>query len=161
MFVSDETHIRHLRRALKLASDNARSGNGGPFGAVIAAGDEVIAEGVNRVAANLDPTAHAEVSAIREACLKLGRFSLRGCALYSSCEPCPMCLGAIYWARLDALYFAASREDAAGAGFDDSFLYEQIPLGLRQRALPTARLLPEEGAEAFAAWLKRPDRIPY
>jgi guanine deaminase len=159
--VTEELHTRHLRRALKLASDNARSGHGGPFGAVIAAGDEIVAEGINRVTLDLDPTAHAEVSAIREACRKLGRFSLQGCTLYSSCEPCPMCLGAIYWARLDALYFAATREDAARAGFDDSFLYEQIPLGLHERALPTRRLLEDEGPEAFAAWLKRPDRIPY
>lgn len=124
-------------------------------------GDEIVAEGINRVTAELDPTAHAEISAVREACRKLGRFSLQGCTLYSSCEPCPMCLGAIYWARLDALYFAASREDAARAGFDDSFLYEQIPLAVEQRALPTGRLLADEGPEAFAAWLKRPDRIPY
>lgn len=159
--VSSETHIRHLRRALKLAADNARSGAGGPFGAVIAIGDEIVAKGVNRVTLDLDPTAHAEVSAIRDACRKLGRFSLRGCTLYSSCEPCPMCLSAIYWAHVDSLYFAAGREDAASAGFDDSFLYQQIPLGLEQRTLPSARLLMDEGAEAFELWLKRSDRIPY
>jgi guanine deaminase len=159
--VSDETHLRHLRRALKLASNNAKSGLGGPFGAVIAAGAEVVAEGVNRVTSELDPTAHAEVSAIREACRKLGRFSLQGCTMYSSCEPCPMCLGAIYWARLDGLYFAASREDAARAGFDDSFLYEQIPLGMHERKLPTSRLLQDEGTEAFTLWLRQPGRIPY
>lgn len=157
----EEVQLRHLRRALKLASDNARSGQGGPFGAVIAAGEEIVAEGVNRVTLDLDPTAHAEVWAIREACRKLGRFSLEGCTLYSSCEPCPMCLSAIYWARLDALYFAAGREDAARAGFDDSFLYEQIPLGIERRTLPTARLLADEGSEAFALWLNRPDRVPY
>ncbi len=157
----EEVHIRHLRRALKLASDNARSGQGGPFGAVIAVGQEIVAEGVNRVTLDLDPTAHAEVSAIREACRKLGRFSLRGCILYSSCEPCPMCLSAIYWARLDALYFSAGRQDAARAGFDDSFLYEQISLDIGQRTLPTARLLVDEGTEAFALWLERSDRIPY
>jgi guanine deaminase len=159
--VSNETHIRHLRRALKLASENAGSGLGGPFGAVIAAGDEIVAEGVNRVTSELDPTAHAEVCSIREACRKLGRFSLQGCTLYSSCEPCPMCLGAIYWARLDALYFAASREDAARAGFDDSFLYEQIPLGVHERKLPTLRLLQDEGTQAFALWLRQPGRMPY
>ena len=157
----EEVQLRHLRRALKLASDNARSGQGGPFGAVIAGGEEIVAEGVNRVTLDLDPTAHAEVWAIREACRKLGRFSLEGCTLYSSCEPCPMCLSAIYWARLDALYFAAGREDAARAGFDDSFLYEQIPLGIERRTLPTARLLADEGSEAFALWLNRPDRVPY
>lgn len=159
--MSNETHIRHLRRALKLASDNARSGKGGPFGAVIAAGDEIVAEGVNRVTSELDPTAHAEVCAIREACRKLGRFSLPGCTLYSSCEPCPMCLSAIYWARLDALYFAAGREDAARAGFDDSFLYLQIPLAVHERKLPTTQLLENEGEEAFAEWLRQPGRIRY
>jgi guanine deaminase len=159
--VSNETQLRHLRQALKLASDNARSGTGGPFGAVIAAGDEVVATGVNRVTTELDPTAHAEICAIREACRKLGRFSLQGCTLYSSCEPCPMCLSAIYWARLDGLCFAASRQDAARAGFDDSFLYEQIPLAVQKRKLPTSRLLPDEGTEAFAVWLKQPGHIPY
>ena len=159
--VSNEIHIRHLRRALKLASENARSRTGGPFGAVIAAGDEIVAEGVNRVTSELDPTAHAEVCAIREACRKLGRFSLQGCTLYSSCEPCPMCLSAIYWARLDALYFAAGRDDAARAGFDDSFLYQQIPLALDERKLPTRQLLMDEGGEAFAEWLRQPGRIPY
>lgn len=151
----------HLRRALKLACDNAKSGTGGPFGAVIAAGSEIVAEGVNSVTSDLDPTAHAEISAIREACRKLGRFSLQGYILYSSCEPCPMCLSAIYWARLDALYFAASREDAARAGFDDSFLYEQIPLGIQDRKLRTTRMLPEEGTEAFKTWLNQPGRIAY
>lgn len=151
----------HLRRALKLAYDNAKSGTGGPFGAVIAAGNEIVAEGVNSVTSDLDPTAHAEISAIREACRKLGRFSLQGYTLYSSCEHCPMCLSAIYWARLDALYFAASREDAARAGFDDSFLYEQIPLGIQDRKLRTTRMLPEEGTEAFEAWLNQPGRISY
>ena len=159
--MSDETHIRHLRRALKLASGYAISCAGGPFGAVIAAGDEIVAEGVNRVTLELDPTAHAEICAIREACRKLGRFSLWGCTLYSSCEPCPMCLSAIYWARLDALYFAASRDDAARAGFDDSLLYQQIPLDVHERKLPTVRLLPDEGTEAFALWLRQPGRIPY
>jgi len=159
--VSSELHIRHLRRALQLALDNASSGQGGPFGAVIARGEEIVAEGVNRVTADVDPTAHAEVSAIREACRKLGRFSLDGCTIYSSCEPCPMCLSAIYWARLDALYFAADRHDAARAGFDDSLLYEQIPLEPGLRKLPTTRLLSGEGDAAFAAWLRSPARIPY
>jgi guanine deaminase len=153
MLVSNETHLRHLRRALKLASDNAGSGIGGPF--------EIVVEGTNRVTSELDPTAHAEISAIRQACRKLGRFSLQGYTLYSSCEPCPMCLSAIYWARLDALYFAAGREDAARAGFDDSFLYEQIPLAVQERKLPTLRLLQEEGAEAFEVWLRQPGRISY
>jgi guanine deaminase len=159
--VSNEIHLRHLRRALKLAFENASSGSGGPFGAVITAGDEIVAEGVNRVTSDLDPTAHAEIGAIREACRKLGRFSLQGYTLYSSCEPCPMCLSAIYWARLDALFFAASREDAARAGFDDSLLYEQIPLAMNERRLRTARLLQNEGTEAFAVWMNHPSRISY
>ena len=161
VLVPDETHLRQLRRALKLASENIRSGMGGPFGAVIAAGDEILAEGTNRVTSELDPTAHAEISAIRAACRKLGRFSLQGYTLYSSCEPCPMCLSAIYWARLDALYFAASREDAARAGFDDSFLYQQLPLDIHERKLPTIRLLQDEGTEAFEGWLRQPGRVPY
>jgi len=161
LVVSNQIHLSHLRRALKLASTNARSGAGGPFGAVIATGVEIISEGTNRVTAEMDPTAHAEVCAIREACRRLSRFSLQGCTIYSSCEPCPMCLSAIYWARLDALYFAGSREDAAGAGFDDSLLYEQIPLAVGERKLPTVRLLQDEGKQAFQAWLKQPDRIPY
>lgn len=159
--MSNEIHLRHLRRALKLAFDNASSGRGGPFGAVIASGEEIVAEGVNRVTAELDPTAHAEIGAIREACRKLGRFSLQGYTLYSSCEPCPMCLSAIYWARLDALFFAASREDAARAGFDDSLLYEQIPLPMNERRLRTSRLLENEGTEAFAVWMNHPGRVPY
>lgn len=161
MLVNTEIHLRHLRRALKLATDNAGSGSGGPFGAVIARGEKTVAEGVNRVTSDLDPTAHAEVCAIREACRKLGTFSLRGYTLYASCEPCPMCLSAIYWARLDALYFAAGREDAARAGFDDSLLYEQIPLAVEERMLPTVRLLRDEGAEAFEVWLKQAERTPY
>ena len=159
--MNTEIHLRHLRRALHLAIENANSGAGGPFGAVIAQGEEIVAEGVNRVTSDLDPTAHAEVCAIREACRKLGRFSLRGYTLYASCEPCPMCLSAIYWARLDALYFAAGREDAARAGFDDSLLYEQIPLAVHERKLPTVRMLSGEGAEAFEAWLKQAERTPY
>ena len=116
--MSESIHERFLSRALELAKDNATSGRGGPFGAVIARGEEIVVESVNLVTASLDPTAHAELNAIREACRKLGTFTLQACTLYSSCEPCPMCLGAIYWARLGALYFAGTRQDAARAGFD-------------------------------------------
>lgn len=154
-------HEEFLRRAIRLAAENAGQGRGGPFGAVIAAGGEVIAEGVNRVTADLDPTAHAEVVAIRAACRKLGRFDLRGAVIYSSCEPCPMCLGAIYWARLDALYYAAGREDAARAGFDDSFLYEQCALPEAQRALPCRRIALADAGQPFEAWLGSAHRIPY
>lgn len=159
--MSNETHIRQLRRALKLASDNARSGTGGPFGAVIAACDEIVAEGVNRVTSELDPTAHAEVCAIREACRKLGRFSLQGCILYSSCEPCPMCLSAIYWARIGHIYYANDRHDAASIGFRDDFLYHEIPLPLDQRSIPTERLLAAEGRAAFDEWDQKPDKVQY
>jgi guanine deaminase len=154
-------HEEFLRRAIRLAVENVRQGRGGPFGAVITAGGEIIAEGANHVTTDLDPTAHAEIVAIRAACRKLGRFDLRGAAIYSSCEPCPMCLGAIYWARLDALYYAAGRGDAAQAGFDDSFLYEQFALEEAQRALPTCRIALAESAEPFAAWLASAHRIPY
>lgn len=159
--VSQAVHERFLRRALKLAKDNASSGRGGPFAAVVARSEEIVATGVNLVTASLDPTAHAEVNAIREACRKLGTYTLQDCALYSSCEPCPMCLGAIYWARLEALYFAGTRQDAARAGFDDSVLYEQIALPVFERRLRTVRLLEADGAAPFEAWLRQPGRIPY
>jgi guanine deaminase len=159
--VSESSHERFLRRALELAKDNATSGRGGPFGAVIARGEEIVVESVNLVTASLDPTAHAELNAIREACRKLGTFTLQACTLYSSCEPCPMCLGAIYWARLDALYFAGTRQDAALAGFDDSLLYEQIALPMFERRLRTVHLLEADGAAPFDAWLRHPGRISY
>jgi tRNA(Arg) A34 adenosine deaminase TadA len=154
-------HERYLRRAIALAVDSARSGRGGPFGALIVRGGAVIAEGVNSVTVNHDPTAHAEIAAIREACRKLSTFSLRGCVLYASCEPCPMCLGAIYWARLDAFYYASTREDASAAGFDDSLLYQEVCLAPDRRRIPGFRLLGEEGGAAFAAWLATAGRVPY
>lgn len=154
-------HEEYLRRAIRLATANAEQGRGGPFGALVVFGGQVIAEGANHVTANLDPTAHAEVEAIRAACRRLGRFDLRGAALYSSCEPCPMCLGAIYWARLDALYYAAGREDAARAGFDDSCLYEQSALPEQRRALPTRRIVLDDAARPFEVWVASEHRIPY
>ncbi|HNY40337.1 MAG TPA: nucleoside deaminase [Bryobacteraceae bacterium] len=154
-------HDSFLRRAIRLAVENVQSGRGGPFGAVIAKDGQVISEGSNRVTSANDPTAHAEVSAIRAACQSLGRFDLRGCTIYSSCEPCPMCLGAIYWARLDALYFAASHRDASSAGFDDSFIYTQVPLKAELRSLPTHRSLEAEGGEPFALWVATETKIPY
>jgi guanine deaminase len=152
---------RHMRRAIELAKENVRNRQGGPFGAVIVRGGQVIAEGTNLVTSQNDPTAHAEVVAIRRACEKLGHFELRGCELYTSCEPCPMCLGAIYWARLGSLFFACTREDAAAAGFDDRFIYDQIPLAAEDRNLHTSSLLRDEGLEAFRVWSESPDRIPY
>jgi guanine deaminase len=154
-------HDHFMREALRLAADNARSGEGGPFGAVVVLDNEIIGTGVNRVTTTHDPTAHAEVTAIRDACRRLGRFDLRGATLYSSCEPCPMCLAAILWARLDQLFYAATREDAARAGFDDAYFYEQVALPPHQRDLPSAALLPEEAATPFTAWLESPHRTPY
>ncbi len=154
-------HDLFLRRAIRLAVENVQTGRGGPFGAVIVQGGEIIAEGVNRVTSAIDPTAHAEITAIRAACHSLNRFELKGCAIYSSCEPCPMCLGAIYWARLDALYFAASHKDASGAGFDDSFIYTQVPLKAELRTLHTERRLEGEGLEPFALWVATEAKIPY
>jgi guanine deaminase len=152
---------RFLDQAIQLAAANARSGAGGPFGAVLARGDEVISTGVNRVTTGNDPTAHAEIVALREACRRLGVYELGGCSLYSSCEPCPMCLGAVYWARVDALYFASSRHQAAEAGFDDARIYAELELPLDRRSLPTMRLeRPGQGAE-FLAWKRLGDRIPY
>jgi len=150
-----------LRRAIELAKENVRRKQGGPFGALVVRDAEIIAEGVNRVTSSKDPTAHAEIIAIREACRKLGHFELANCEIYSSCEPCPMCLGAIYWARLGALYFAATRDDAAGAGFDDSFLYKELPRDWQARRVKTSCSMREQGREPFQLWLATPDRVPY
>jgi guanine deaminase len=150
-----------MRRAIALAEENVERGLGGPFGAVVVRAGRIIGEGVNRVTSDLDPTAHAEVNAIRAACISIGAFSLAGSELFTSCEPCPMCLSAIYWARLDGLYFANTRIDAARIGFDDDHIYREIARPLDQRALPATLLLAEEGAAAFAAWLAKPDRTPY
>lgn len=154
-------HETFLRRAIQLATENVELGRGGPFGAVVVSGGRIVAEGVNQVTRTNDPTAHAEVTAIRAAATALNRFDLRGCILYSSCEPCPMCLAAIYWARLDALYFAASHRDASAAGFDDSFIYTQVPLPPDERSKPSVRMLGEEGKEPFALWTSAENKIPY
>jgi len=152
---------KFMREAIKLAELGMRGGRGGPFGCVVVRQGEIVGRGHNRVTSTNDPTAHAEVVAIRRACTRLRSFSLAGCTLYTSCEPCPMCLGAAYWARVDRLVFAASRQDAATAGFDDAFIYDQVPLGPFERSLPTAQLLREEAIAAFDAWLADPDRVPY
>lgn len=154
-------HEEFLRRAIQLAVENVESGRGGPFGALIVRDGAIVAEGANHVTTQNDPTAHAEVVAIREACRKLNTFELRGCTIFASCEPCPMCLSAIYWARLDSLYYAASKDDASAAGFDDSFLYVQIPLAEKDRSLPTQRLLNDEGDRPFAIWRASVNKIPY
>jgi len=150
-----------MRRALELAREGVEADLGGPFGAVILRGGELVATGQNRVTSSGDPTAHAEVVAIRAACEALGTHVLAGCQLFASCEPCPMCLGAIGWSRLDRLWFAATRQDAAAAGFDDERLYAELARPLEGRELPTARLLPEEAAGPFEAWAAKADRKPY
>ena len=155
------SHATLLQRAIDLAVENVQSGRGGPFGAVIAQNGRIVAEGVNLVTAVNDPSAHAEVMAIRAACEFQNRLHLTDCIIYSSCEPCPMCLGAIHWARVGRLYFAATREDAAAAGFDDSFIYDQLPLAPKARSIPSKRLLTREGAAPLAAWHADPARLVY
>ena len=150
-----------MRMAIALATENAVSGRGGPFGAVIVREGAVLATGVNQVTATNDPTAHAEISAIRNACRELGAFELTGATLYSSCEPCPMCLAAILWARCGGLFFGNTAEDAAAAGFDDSYFYEQVRQPADRRDLPTATLLRAEAAASFSAWRTFAGRIPY
>jgi guanine deaminase len=150
-----------MRRAVELACENARSGRGGPFAAIVVRGGEIVAEGTNQVTSTNDPTAHAEVVAIRHACGNLGTFQLSDCELYTSCEPCPMCLGAIYWARPLAVYYSGTHKDAAAAGFDDSFIYQQTRMPVAQRAIPMRRLLEENARAPFEAWERNPTRIPY
>ena len=149
-----------MRKAIELSIENVNNG-GGPFGAVIAKDGEIIAEGVNRVTASSDPTAHAEVSAIRAACSKLGTFNLQGYEIYTSCEPCPMCLGAIYWARLDRMYYGNNKTDAKDIGFDDSFIYDELELKPQDRRLPSEILLHKEALKAFQAWTAKMDKIEY
>ena len=149
-----------MQRAIELSINSVRNG-GGPFGAVIAREGEIIAEGSNGVTIYNDPTAHAEVTAIRKACEKLGNFELKGCEIYTSCEPCPMCLGAIYWAHLDKIYYANDRKDAADIGFDDDFIYQEIEVKPQYRKKPSEILMREEGLEAFRIWNKKTDKIEY
>jgi guanine deaminase len=149
-----------MRRAIALALENIRNG-GGPFGAVVVKDGNVVAEGANRVTVNHDPTAHAEVVAIRAACAELDSFELKGCELYASCEPCPMCLGAIYWARLSRVYFAGTAEDAAAAGFDDAFIYREMAIPHEHRRLAMSGLLREDGKRVFRAWAAAPDKTTY
>jgi guanine deaminase len=149
-----------MREALRLAIENA-SGEGGPFGAVVVKDGHIIGRGVNRVVANLDPSAHAEIMAIREACQTLGSYALVGCTLYSSCEPCPMCLSAIYWSRIERVYYAATRTEAAAAGFDDTFLYAELVKPVTERKLPLIRMLAEQSQIPFQEWEKNPNRVPY
>lgn len=150
-----------MREAIRLAEENNVSGNGGPFGAVIVKDGKIIARGHNEVTSTNDPTAHAEVVAIRNACRELRTFQLEGCEIYASCEPCPMCLGAIYWARPAKIYFAATREDAAKAGFDDSLIYKEIALDPSQRIIPCKQILNNEALSVFNSWIENGNKIPY
>lgn len=149
-----------MREAIRLSEENVANG-GGPFGAVIVKDGKIIATGVNRVTANNDPTAHAEVSAIRAACDKLGTFDLSGCEIYTSCEPCPMCLGAIYWAHIDKIYFGNDKTDAKNIGFDDSFIYDELALPRDKRKVPVEILLESEAFSAFDQWMKKSDKTEY
>lgn len=149
-----------MKRAIALSVNNVRNG-GGPFGAVITRHGEVVATGVNRVTANNDPTAHAEVTAIRNAARELGTFDLSDCEIYTSCEPCPMCLGAIYWARLKKVYFANDKHDAKAIGFDDSFIYDELALKREDRNKAMEELLPDEAIAAFQAWENKTDKVEY
>lgn len=150
-----------MARAIQLSIENVRSGQGGPFGSVIVRSNQIVAEAVNRVTAANDPTAHAEILAIRDTCQKLGVFELQDCELYTSCEPCPMCLGAIYWARLSRFYFANTAQDAAKIGFDDSFIYNELSHPPAQRRIPAIQMMRDEAQAAFRAWLEKPDKIRY
>ena len=150
-----------MQCAIALALENVQSNRGGPFGALIARNGKIIAEGSNRVTSTNDPTAHAEMVAIREACTHLGTFQLTGCEIYASCEPCPMCLAAIYWARLDRIYFAGTGSDAAKVGFDDSLIYRVMAKPQAQRKIPMIQLMHEESLAPFRAWERKPDKISY
>ena len=150
-----------MRRAIALAIENVRNGNGGPFAALVVKDGRVIAEGTNRVTSTNDPTAHAEIVAIREACRVLKNFQLTGCDLFTTCEPCPMCLGAIYWARPARIFYAGTAADAAAAGFDDAFIYDELKLPLVGRRIPTTQILRQESLAIFAAWQKQENKTHY
>jgi guanine deaminase len=156
-----EANPEFMKQAIQLATQNVTSGRGGPFGCVVVKDNAVIATGTNQVTAANDPTAHAEVTAIRNACQALGTFQLDGCDVYTSCEPCPMCLAALYWSRCRAIFYGNNAADAARVGFDDSFLYQEVSKPLNQRAIPITNLCKDEAWESFAAWQKSPFRIDY
>jgi guanine deaminase len=150
-----------MKRAIALALENVRSGSGGPFAAVIVKENRIVSEGTNRVTRTNDPTAHAEVVAIREACRVLADFQLPGCDLYTTCEPCPMCLGAIYWARPTRTFYAATAADAAEAGFDDAFIYDELKIAPAARRIPMTQLLREDSLAIFSAWKQQENKTPY
>lgn len=154
-------HQKFMQLAITLSKNNVKNGLGGPFGAVITKDGVLIAQSANTVVPSNDPTAHAEIAAIRLACTALNTFDLTGCTIYTSCEPCPMCLGAIYWAHIDKMYYANSKDDAAKIGFDDAFIYAEIDLKLENRKLKSTRLLADEAFEAFTLWEKSENKTRY
>ncbi|MEG0892070.1 MAG: nucleoside deaminase [Bacteroidales bacterium] len=160
MIIGSELDIKFMNRAIELSIKNVTNG-GGPFGAVIVKNNEIIAEGVNRVTANNDPTAHAEVSAIRAACKKLNNFKLEGCTIYTSCEPCPMCLSAIYWAGISKIFFGNTKEDAKAIDFDDSFIYDEIEKPYAARSVPALPFMRKQALEAFKIWSAKTDKVDY
>jgi guanine deaminase len=154
-------HEKFMRIAIELAEQNVKQASGGPFGAVVVKDGEIVAQSANQVVTQNDPTAHAEVSAIRLACRQLGTYNLEGCTIYTSCEPCPMCLGAIYWARIDTIYYGNTKTDAAAIGFDDHFIYQELELPLEKRQLKIVQLLPDEALTAFRLWQSSVTKTDY
>ena len=155
-------HEKFMTRAIQLAQAGVDGNLGGPFGCVVVKDGQIVGEGNNQVTSTLDPTAHAEIVAIREACRNLNSFQLDRCVIYTSCEPCPMCLGAIYWARPERIFIACNRQDAAQAGFDDEFIYEEIASpDFASRSVPMSMLMREEGLAVFQSWIEKPDKIEY
>lgn len=156
-----QEHEKFIKEAVRLARMNVPTGNGGPFGALIVKNGEVIGKGTNQVTANNDPTAHAEIMAIRDACKHIGDFQLHDCIIYTSCEPCPMCLGAIYWARPKMIVYAAENTDAARAGFDDSLIYKEVSLPVQERQIPTVNIKPDDYFSPFQQWIDNEKKKPY
>lgn len=155
-----EENLSFIEHAISLSTENVKN-NGGPFGAIIVKEGKIVGEGVNRVTSSNDPTAHAEIIAIRNACANLNTFDLSGCKIYSSCEPCPMCLSAIYWSKLDCIYFANDKTDAANAGFRDDFIYEEITKPLALRNVPTLKIDTKTAITAFEIWIQKKDKVNY
>jgi tRNA(Arg) A34 adenosine deaminase TadA len=159
--MSEKANEKFMKMAIALAEQNVTLSLGGPFGAVIVKDGKVVAKSGNKVTKTNDPTAHAEVAAIRKACKKLKTFDLTGCVIYTSCEPCPMCLGAIYWSRIDVIYYANTKKDAADIGFDDQFIYDEIDRAMEQRKLPAVQLLRNEAQQAFLSWADSEIKVEY
>jgi guanine deaminase len=154
-------HQKYIREAIRLSREHMQNGAGGPFGAVIVRDDKIIGRGWNKVTSAKDPTAHAEVVAIRDACKNIDDFTLAGSTIYTSCEPCPMCLAAVYWARIEKIYYGNSRGDAAAIQFDDEFLYREMSVEISKRAVPMTRLLPDEAIKVFQEWQAKGDKVGY